>query len=205
MSFRRLLGVLLLVVPVSVCAQTDRCALFRAFLNEEMDVWGQALSSCSFAQATTDERLFLLDLEYGYTAYAIQFLEPDTAKRCLERYLSHLELCREWLSDADYWAYMSAAESYALKLDESTVLTHGVRIFRYAKRALEADPFSTLALSVNANVLFYAPKIAGGNKKKASQLYLRAAELFRQQGDTTCNWQYHEALTGIERCKKYTK
>lgn len=196
---------LLFVASVSAYPQPDRCTLYSDFLQEQMDSWGQVLAACSFAEAPASEQLALLDLEYGYTAYAVQFLKPDSAQYCLDRFLSHLDLCRPLLSDADYWAYMSAAESYALKLDESAVLTHGMRIFRYAKRAIEADSTSTLALSVNANVMFYTPKIAGGSKKKALQLYQKAAEQFRLQGDTTCNWQYREAVTGIERCKKYHK
>lgn len=196
---------LLMAASASLYALPDRCVLYADFLEEQMDSWGEVLAECRFAESSDADKRALLELEYGYTAYAVQFLKPDSGKYCLDRFLSHLESSRGLLSEADYWAYLSAAESYALKLDESAVLTHGVRIFRYAKRALEADPNAVAALMVNANICFYAPRVAGGNKRKAMQYYQCAVDHYRAVGDTICNWQYHDALFNIDKCRSYLK
>lgn len=182
----------------------DRCALYEAYLTERMEVWGEWLENDSaFLRCEeAEEAELVLEYEYGYTAYLIQFGTKERAAVGLQRFRQHIEQARSQLSIADYKAYLAAAEAYTLKA-EGVRLSRIFRCRSYAREALETDPESPLAVMINANVMFYFPRIAGGKKQKALELYQKAQDVYRQSGDTICNWQYREAVVGEQQCRKY--
>ena len=183
----------------------DHCRLYDAYLDEQMAVWGEWLESTDFSTLSDADYLTFLGYEYGYTAYMAEYGSHDEALMWLSRFNKHIAgvTSDDGSFRAAVIAYSAAAESFAIKIGKGSRIAHAFKCLNQAKEALQTDTTSTAALMVNANVMFYAPKIAGGSKLRAAQLFKQAQQQYRQRGDTVCNWQYREAMTGELKCLKY--
>ena len=189
----------------SVCAHAQTLyndsALYAAYKAEDMLLWQQYIESVDFSSTSLSERQRCLCYEYGYAAAATDAGKFD-ADSALMRFEQHIKDLESTLPDATVLAYNSALCAYKVKAGDSYI-SNAFRSLRLSQQAYEADSLNPLALMMRGNVLFYAPKIAGGNKHLAQTFYERAAKVYEESGDTLWSWNYDAVKMFITKCKRY--
>lgn len=203
MRCRRLpITALLLLSSLSIClAQYSDSQLYRAYLERDMRVWADYIASVDASQATAEERLRLLNYQYGYTAYAIS-IKQENARQLLDLYKANLEDLRHAMPEATYWAYKAGASSYELSLNRWQFAKYSKQIYADINHALSADPNNPLALTMKGNVEFYSPV---GSKHEALLYYEKADSLYHAQGLPPYLWNVRAVQLTLVKCLEKTK
>ncbi len=189
------------VLTVCLYAQTDcQDTLVLAYKNNNMNVWADYLSSTCFDNITPTQKIEYLNYEYGYLAVCID-REKEETKSLLSLFEKHISQLDSILPLSDLLAYKSAFYAYDLKIHKSHLLRSARKALKLSEQALETDSLSFMALTMNANLLFYRPRWLGGNKKKAYHYLLTAKQQAEKQGNT-CTWNYLHCLQMISLCEQ---
>ena len=194
-----------LLYSVCACAQAlyNDSALYAAYTAEDMSVWKRYIESVDFADVSLREQERCLSYEFGYVAAAIDANTQD-AQSSLCRFEDHIGLLTPVMPQATILAYRSALAAYKVKTGQS-VVSNAFKAFRFANKAYDADSLNTTALTIRGNVLFFAPSIAGGNKRQALLCFRRAASIYEERGDTICSWEYAAIRMWINQCEEKIK
>jgi len=187
--------VLMLVAKLAYCQFSDQ-QLYQAYMQADLSMWGQYIDAQDWSRLSHAERKRLINYEYGYIPVLADQKRMDEAARYLKQYNQHLSAEQKYLSQADYLAYLSASHAYAYLLDKSLILSEGMQSFKIAKQAVEADESNVIALTLKGNVDFYAPKLFGGSKEKAMEMFLKAEKSMEQDP----YYQYLWNLPAMQLC-----
>ena len=179
----------LLLASVSSFAQYSDAVLFDAYLRADMSVWNSYLHAYDFNKLSLREKERYLNYEYGYVATAIDQKEPDA-----EQHLQNFE-------KAMYLDYMSSCVAYKALMNKAKFISYGLESKKLIYEAFEVDSLNPSVLTLKGNVDFYAPKMIGGNKKRALGYFYKAQRLFEQKGDTVNNWNYVSCLQCQIECE----
>ncbi|MCQ2341135.1 MAG: hypothetical protein MJZ48_01570 [Paludibacteraceae bacterium] len=174
--------------------------LYQAYMQGNLTLWGQYIDAQDWDKLTHNERKRLINYEYGYIPFLADQKRMQEAAKYLVSYQQHLACERAYLSKADYTAYLSAASAYAYLLDKSKLLSEGMQSFKLAKQAVEFDPHNVIAMTLKGNVDFYAPKLFGGNKQKAIEMFLEAEKLMEQDPNFYYLWNLPAMQLAIAQC-----
>jgi len=174
--------------------------LYQAYMQSDLVPWGQYIDSQNWDQLSHAERHRLINYEYGYIPFLADLKRMDEAAAHLEIYNQHLSAEQPYLSQADYTAYCAAAHAYAYLIDKGLIFTEGMQSFKLSKLAVEQDPHNVIALSLKGNVNFYAPKLFGGDKKKAMEMFLEAEQIMEHDARWTYLWNYPAMQLCIAQC-----
>lgn len=179
--------------------------LYEAFLRQDMSEWKAYIDDTSWDTISVEERLRLLNYEYGYIAAVIE--QPDSqVEKYLAAFRAHVdeEYRRHHISEARYCMYMSSIHAYDFMLNKSRLFSSGLQSFKLVKKAVELDPDDPFVLTLKANVDFYAPSAFGGDKEEALRMFTRARELFKETVDYTHLWNYASLRMCIAQCYEKT-
>ncbi len=179
-------------------AQTDE-QLYMSYMQSDLTLWKQYIDSADWKNMNAEERLRLINYEYGYVPFIADKKDP-TASHYLEQYIAHVEEEKANLTPSVYASYMCAAHAYTYLLDKSKLFSSGLQSFRLAKKAVELDPNNSIALVLKGNVYFYAPRAFGGNKEEAMRLFARAERIMQQEGKWRYLWNYPALQLCIAQC-----
>jgi len=197
---RKLLIFLLLFVAGLAYGQFSDEQLYKAYMQSDLRLWGQYIDAQDWNKLSHQERKRLINYEYGYIPVLADQQRMDEAAQYLKQYNQHLSAEQKYLSQADYIAYVSASHAYAYLLDKSLILSEGMQSFKTAKQAVEADPKNVIAMTLKGNVDFYAPKIFGGNKQKAVEMFLEAEKIMEQDPQYRYLWNLPAMQLSIAQC-----
>lgn len=199
-----LLALMLLLLAAPLMAQPSEKQLLDAYHAQDMTVWKAYIDASEWQQLNQTEQLRLLRYEYGYAAAALE-IDKSNAKAYVQQFGEHTELARPILSEALYNVYMSAFHTYNLALT-SNVFAHGKAIFDHAKAALKADSTEPMSWVMQANIHFFAPRMMGGDKRKALQEYERADSLMMLRPEIYSDrWELYEEQRNKQLCKDKLK
>lgn len=148
--------------------------LYQAYLERDMEIWKQYITSADWDNLSVEERRRLLNYEYGFSAYILG-QDSEQARIQISRFESHLEAMKTYLPEARYHAYLSSLYTYKLGLDKKHLMKYASGIFDNMKSALALDSNDAFVLSMQGNVEFYSPF---GNKKKALDYFLQSDSLY---------------------------
>lgn len=190
----------LMLLPLLAVAQYSDAVLFNAYLQADMKVWNNYLHAYDFNKLSTKEKLRYLNYEYGYVATAIDEKEPDAATH-LEQFEKHIEAMKPHLSEAMYLDYMSSCVAYKALMNKAKFISYGLESKKLIYQAYEVDSLDPSVLTLKGNVDFYAPKLIGGDKKRALAYFYKAQKIFEQSGDTVNNWNYVSCLQCQIQCE----
>lgn len=192
----RVLLLILLMVSSMCHAQYSNHQLYQAYLDRDMFMWDDYISSADWETMSLEEKKQLLNYEYGYSAY---LLGQDTAKArvFVTNFEQHLEDLRIHLTEARYLAYLSSVYTYKMSLDKARFMSYSRKIIATIKRALELDDNDPLVMSMSGNVEFYNPL---GSKKKALQHFQKADSLYRFCAEDYEQWNRRAVEMTIEQC-----
>lgn len=174
--------------------------IYTAFINRDMQKWEKVILTyeSSNAENTVDQKLELISYYYGYIGYLLGIKQYEKA----EKYIDNGEkLIKEVL-------HVSPKNATALSF-KGSFLGFRIGVCKYkavflqsdskefVNKSLKTDPQNTQGLIDKGNILYYAPRIFGGNKKEALEYFLKAKTIFEQKNDIHQNWMYLNLLTII--------
>lgn len=189
-----ILSILLLLLLKTSNAQSETdSALFRTFIQERMDLWGDIIQKYESQNtfSTEEEQLQLINYYYGYIGYLLGADKEDEAEKYLENGEEILdEILENNPSNAAAFAYRSAFSGWRISLKHSLAPILGPRFLYCNSHAYELDSLNIQAVTDRAAYYFYAPEIFGGDTQRAIYLYGRAVSLMEEKQLNRENWQY---------------
>jgi len=197
---RKLILILCLFVAKLAYGQFGDEQLYQAYMASDLRLWGQYIDAQNWDELSHAQRKRLINYEYGYIPVLADEKKMDAAARYLKQYNQHLAAEEKYLSQADYLAYLSASHAYAYLLDKSLILSEGMQSFKVAKQAVEADPNNVIAMTLKGNVDFYAPRLFGGNKQKAIEMFLKAEQIMENDPQYAYLWNLPAMQLSIAQC-----
>jgi len=197
---RKFITILMLLIAILAHGQYSDEQLYQAYMQSDLRLWGQYIDAQDWSKLSHVERKRLINYEYGYIPVLADQNKMTEAARYLKQYNQHLSAEQKYLSKADYLAYLSASHAYAYLLDKSLILSEGMQSFKVAKQAVEADSKNVIAMTLKGNVDFYAPKLFGGNKQKAVEMFLEAEKIMEQDPHYQYLWNLPAMQLAIAQC-----
>ncbi len=185
----------------SICfAQYSDKQLYDAYLVRDMEVWERYIASVDVDTASVEERVRLLNYEYGYVAYSISQGHAN-ARVLLDKFESNLEALRDVLPEATYLAYRCGMNSYELSLNKVRLAKYGKRIYSEIERAMSLNPHDPLVLAMKGNVEFYSPL---GDKTVALECYQRADSVYHARHTSHYLWNVRAVQMTLVQCLEKT-
>lgn len=186
-------------------------SLLEAYFNGDMSTWQTTIDSARWEILCEEDKETVINTEYGYIASLIDEA-PTGAKRTakgrdernakakayLDNYVAHIEDAKSFLPPSRYCMYRSAAYAYEFMMTKK--LNAGIQSFRLCHDAIEANPNDPFALSLVANVDFYAPGILGGSKKKAIEEFEKARQILLTEEQYNLWWNKPATLYSLVMC-----
>lgn len=186
-------------------------SLLEAYFNGDMSTWQATIDSARWEILCEEDKETVINTEYGYIASLIDEA-PTGAKRTakgrdernakaqtyLDNYVAHIEDAKSFLPPSRYCMYRSAAYAYEFMMTKK--LNAGIQSFRLCHDAIEANPNDPFALSLVANVDFYAPGILGGSKKKAIEEFEKARQILLTEEQYNLWWNKPATLYSLIMC-----
>jgi len=177
--------------------------LYKAYMQSDLSLWGQYIDAQNWNQLSHAERKRLINYEYGYIPVLADQQRMNEAARYLCQYNQHLACEQAYMSQADFLAYTAASHAYAYLLDKSKIMSEGLQSFKVSKQAVDADPKNVIALTLKGNVDFYAPRLFGGNKQKAMEMFLQAEQMMLTDTAYKYLWNLPAMQLCIAQCYDY--
>lgn len=183
----------------SLKAQNNyREAIYNTYIDGNMAGWKDIIDEFEKQDLNTlDQQLELLSYYYGYIGYLISYKNKDQADHYIDKGEQLIDrLIEQYPDNATLNAYKGSFMSYRMALSRAKAITLGPQSMKYIDKAITLDPNNIQALTDKGNMLYYAPGIFGGNKKKGIIHYEKAVEMMENTQQTN-NWFYLNSLTSL--------
>lgn len=203
-KFFALTGLLALICFSALKAQY-KSEVYSAYVNNKMDQWKSVIDRMEAVKGRTAEMtLDLINFQYGYIGYCLEYDKKDEAKRYFALAEKNLEVLeKENGNKSVINAYKSAFYGFRISFNTFSAPINGPKSLDYAKLAREQDPDNYLAYVQSGNGQFNMPAAFGGSKKAALEYFQKAQIILEKNSDQTSgNWNYLNLLTLI--AKTYT-
>ena len=188
------------MVPDVYSESPYKKTIYNAFVNREMNKWVNVIHTIenTSSPVTVDQKLELIKLYYGYTAYLINKKQVSTA----EIYISKAELMIDEViklspKNATVYAFKGSFIGYRIGISKFKAIYLGSESSDNINKALELDSQNIQALIDKGNMLYYSPRLFGGDKVEALIYYLKGLKILEKNADTDHNWVYLNLLTNI--------
>jgi tetratricopeptide (TPR) repeat protein len=205
-----LISVFLFTLQSLVFAQTRiyEETIYNAYINEDIAEWDSVIKKMEKMPLDSyQEKLELAGYYYGYVGYYIAFSSENYTPKIdslIDKGLALTDEITTHLPD-NASAYALKGSFYSFKMDHSKKLktiSLGQESLKNINKAYELDSTNVQAVVDKGNMLFYAPKVVGGNKLEAVNYLKKGIFLIEQRKDTKQNWFY---LNSILLLAKYLK
>lgn len=166
--------------------------LYQYYANEEMGKWDVALRQLvNKSTNSNEEELFdMVNAYYGLIGFYIAQEQDDLAEKKLEEAQEKLELLLQMApNNQQYKAYEAAYISIRMAFSPWKIMSLGSQSKEILDLAIQNHPENPVVCFEYANMKYYAPGLAGGDKDEALKLYKKAYQLFEQQEGRE-NWYY---------------
>ncbi len=178
-----------------------RKTIYDAYITGDMQKWKEVIEQM---EKTTDLplpiRLELLSYYYGYTGFLVGSKQREEAKKYISNGEKLIEtILAEDPLNATAYACKGSFIGYKMEMAKVKAIILGPESMRCIHKAYQLDPENIQAITDKGNMLFYAPAIAGGNRKKAIAYLEKAIEKTEQTQLTVNNWFYLNTLVLLAR------
>ena len=174
--------------------------IYNAFVNREMNKWGNVIRTIenTSSPVTVDQKLELIKLYYGYTAYLINKKQVSNAEILIGKAESIIaEVLKSSPKNATAYAFKGSFIGYKIGISKFKAIYLGSESSDNINKALELDPQNIQAIIDKGNMLYYSPRLFGGDKHEALKFYLKGVRIMEKNADTDHNWIYLNLLTNI--------
>ena len=189
----------LLFVSGTCFGQYSDEQLYEAYMSSDLTLWGEYIAHTKWDTLSAEGRTRLINYYYGY----IPFRHDNGGKDCralLDTYWALIRRHQDVLTESEYKTFLSSAYAYEYLLDHGRIFSDGMKSYKVAKEAVEADENNPLALALKGNVDFYAPKLFGGSKKRAMRAFLKAEKIMHNDAKYRYYWNYPSLQLCIAQC-----
>ena len=185
-----------LCVFVSLFSQTNT-NIYKAYINGNMIEWKKNMDS--FNVNSNEQKLELVNYQYGYIAFCIDQDKDDEAEKYMQKAESLIaELEKLQYKPSMLYAYKSAFVGFEIGLSPYKAPLIGHASLTFAKKSVELDGTNYFGYIQLGNIAFYTPSMFGGSKTEAMKHYLKALELIEKKSEALKNnWNYMNLLATI--------
>ena len=179
---------------------TYKKIIYNGFINREMEKWGTVIQSIETTNppTTIDSKLELIDYYYGYIGYLIKKKQFSIAVKLLDKGdILINQVIKQSPKNATAYSYMGAFIGYRIAISKFKAIYLGSESLFYVNKAYELDPKNIQVNIDKGNILFFSPRIFGGDVEEALKFYLKAVKLIEINKNTSQNWAYLNVLTNI--------
>ena len=167
--------------------------IYKAYIKGDMEKWKYSIDSLeNIRNKTNNEKLELINYQYGYIAWCINQQKINEAERYIakaEELIDFLEKQPHFLSTV--YAYKAAFVGFEIGISPYKAPFIGAHSLTYAKKSAALDSTNPLAYIQLGNIAYYTPKIIGGSKSEAIQHYKMALQLMEKNySSINQNWNY---------------
>jgi tetratricopeptide (TPR) repeat protein len=199
---RRILFVALLFALAGLNAQDYQSLIYKHYLDGHMDLWEGVMEQMEQEYRRSKNTRLLLDLteaQYGYIGYCLGDKQKKRAKSELAKAMDHIEILKKNMEpNPRVYSLEGAFYGFMIRFEPLRVRKYGALSEEANKRALELDSREAQAWMEKANIAFYKPAFAGGDKEEAVTLYEKAVSLFEAFPEgLTNNWLYLNCQVGL--------
>jgi tetratricopeptide (TPR) repeat protein len=203
---RKRILILILFYCSTCCFSAEyRSEVYYAYVNNKMEKWKSVIDRMESSDGMNDNATIeLLNYQYGYIGYCLEFDRVDEAKK----YFSMATRNLDKLEQSGYYpsilnSYKSAFYGFRISFNKLSAPFNGPKSLDYAEKALEQDSLNYLANIQYGYALSNMPAAFGGSKKDALVYYFKARKILEKNPvDTMYNWNYMNLL--IQIGKAYT-
>ena len=186
--------ILLFLLLISADLHADyRSEIYYAYVNNRMEQWKNVIDRMEAMKRRTNEMtLELLNYQYGYIGYCLDFNKKDEAKEYFSLASGNIEI----LDKAGYKpstmnAYKSAFYGFRISFNKLSAPVNGSKSMDHAKLALELDKEDFLANVQYGYARLNMPAAFGGSKKEALEFILNARKIIEKNpAEKKENWNY---------------
>ncbi len=203
--------IILITMTMNLISQNKQ-TIYNAFIFNKMDDWKKVIDDLQKIPNKSDELMLeLINYQYGYIAWCLGNDKESIGEDYLDIADENLEILeKKKYSLSMVYAYKSAFYGFKIGISNWKAPFIGPKSDKAANTGLKYDSNNWFVYLQLGNIKFYSPKIFGGSKSDAINLYLKAMELIEKQPQlTNNNWNYLSLLTTIaqayEEMENYTE
>jgi len=170
--------------------------VYKAYVTGNMNLWLSAISSMESENISgIDKKMELVSYYYGYIGYLVGKKNYDQANKYIAKGDQIIDgVLKSQPKNASAYAFKGSFYGFKLTENKSKILTYGAESVSNIDKALDIDPQNIQAVVDKANILFYAPRLFGGDKQESLKFLQRAVQMMERKGDTHQNWFYLNTL-----------
>jgi hypothetical protein len=201
----RLIFILLIFFSAELEA-SFRSEIYHAYIDNKMELWKNVIDRMDAIENKSDTVLLeLVNYQYGYIGYCIEYDKKDEAKKYLNLAIKNIEfLEQKKYNPSTITAYKSIIYCFRISLNKILAPVLGIKSFETARSAVELDKENYFGYVQLGNIQFYIPSSFGGSKKEALKYFLIAKELIEKNPENTNeNWNYLSLLVIIGQSYYY--
>ncbi|MBP5260377.1 MAG: hypothetical protein J6Z12_07110 [Paludibacteraceae bacterium] len=180
----------------AIWAQAAHKDAYSAYIQQDIKSWQTQIDSIrQQPNRSKQQQEQLLDLEYGFVAWALS----ETNNQLAQNYLDHSQndlnnYAKAHGSKTRIQAYQSAFYAYEIKLHPARAARIGLRCISLAKSARRNQPDDYFAQIQYGNIQYFLPAVLGGSVAEAQTAYHQAEKIMERQGLSKHNWMYLNVL-----------
>lgn len=175
-------------------------AIYTAFIHRDMTKWENIIQTIESSNSinTIDQKLELISYYYGYVGYLVGKKQYSPAENLIEKGEKLIDqVLRVSPRNATAYSFKGSFLGFEIAANKYKAVFLGGESKSDINRAIRLDPENVQALIDKGNILYYAPRLFGGDKKEALVYFLNGAKIIEKNKDTDENWIYLNLLTII--------
>jgi tetratricopeptide (TPR) repeat protein len=174
--------------------------IYAAFITHDMSKWEKVIRTMESSNTTktVEQKLELINYYYGYIGWLIGQKKFPQAEKLIpkgEKLIN--EVLKISPKNATAYSFKGSFLGFKIGIDKCKAIFLGSESKNDINKAMLLDPQNLQAIIDKGNLLFYSPRIFGGDKNEALNYFLKGVKLMEMNNETNQNWVYLNLLTMI--------
>ena len=191
---------LLTLIPDVYSESPYKKTFYNNFINREMYKWGNVIHTIEAGKplVTVDQKLEMINYYYGYTGYLTGRKQYDLAAPMINKAekLIH-QVLQVSPKNATAFAFKGSFLGFRMAMSRIKTFTLSRESLSDINKAYDLDPHNVQALIDMGNILYYSPRLFGGDKEEALTYYVKGIHILEKNRDTDQNCVYLNLLTTV--------
>ena len=191
----------LLTLATSVFSESPyKKNIYEAFITHDMSKWEKVIRTIESTNSanSVDQKLELINYYYGYIGWLVGQKRFSYAEKLIPRGEKLInEVLKNSPKNATAYSFKGSFLGFKIGIDKCKAIFLGSESKNDINKAILLDPQNLQAIIDKGNLLFYSPRIFGGDKTEALNYFLKGVKLMERNKETYQNWVYLNLLTMI--------
>ena len=192
--------ILLTLATATYSETTYKRTIYAAFITHDMAKWEKVIRTIEATNATNtvDQKLELINYYYGYIGWLIGQKKFSHAEKLIpkgEKLIN--QVLKVSPRNATAYSFKGSFVGFKIGIDKCKAIFLGSESKNSINKAMLLDPQNVQAIIDKGNLLYYSPRLFGGDKKEALTYFLKGVKLMEKNKETYQNWVYLNLLTMI--------